>query len=139
MTDLAFQRAQAALQSTRGRHTGIVLDRLAILCGLAEEGKPDRRAIEKLMETRLTDFPFALVSSTSTGYFRAASCDEINQCLATCRNRIISQQARIDTYVKKHLEEGWTIEAGVFVAEPRQREFLPRVQSYFFQEVNARQ
>lgn len=126
--DSVFAAVVNSLHERHGENCAITLDELAITAGLFKEvpapdgrniKKPVRRQIEHLMETRLIDIPF-LVVSTSKGYFRPATPDEIEHCWASLQSRIKSLASRMHTLRRKAPSSGFRYTGnGKF-----QREFL---------------
>jgi hypothetical protein len=85
------------------------------LCRAAGIG---RRGMEHLLEVKLGDFPFPIVS-TSSGYFRPASADEINHCLASLQSRAMCIFMRKRTIIRNARAAGYQRQGKRFV----QRQF----------------
>jgi hypothetical protein len=74
--------------------------------------------MEHLLEVKLGDFPFPIVS-TSAGYFRPASADEINHCLASLQSRAICIFLRKRTIIRNAKAAGYERQGKRFVAPSR--------------------
>lgn len=109
-----FDRAVRILSRAIGRDRAITIAQLVDLLEL-----PNRRAVEQLIETRLSDFPFPIVSG-SAGVYRPDSVDDLNAYRANLTSRMRAIRLRIDTVTQAALNEGWLIEANAFVAAPQQ-------------------
>lgn len=62
--------------------------------------------MEQLLELRLADFPFPVISTTA-GYFRPASVAEINHCLESLQSRAMCIFLRKRTIIRNALRAGF--------------------------------
>ena len=76
-----------------------------------------RRETEVFLEVHLADLPFCVVSS-SAGYFRPASAEDINHYRNSIRSRIRCLAIRSRTVRQAAIREGFPIESGRFVTRP---------------------
>jgi len=97
-----------------GAAAGITLDALTEQAGVS-----CRRITERIMEERLADFPFAVVSG-NTGYFRPTMAVEINRYRKSLRSRAIKMFLRDRTVGRKSLMEGFIRQGREFVDRPTQ-------------------
>jgi hypothetical protein len=76
-----FQRVREILSHAQGSACGVTINNLAEACDCS------RRTMEHLLETRLYDLPFLVVSHPSWGYFQPQTDAEVNACLSSIRGR----------------------------------------------------
>lgn len=126
-TDTAdFHRVQEILRTRVGKANAITIDDIAIgmgyVRGKTSDGRliANRRPVEKVLETRLGDFEFLVVSSSSAGVWRPASPDELNECLGEIRRRHRSLQIRDETWCRKGRLHGWSYDGSRFLPAPAQ-------------------
>ncbi len=123
-----FRRIQEILRSRIGRGAAITIDDIAIELGYVRgrtpAGRPiaNRRPVEKVLETRLGDFEFLVVSSSAAGIWRPATPDELNDCLGEVRRRHRSLAIRDETWVRQGRRRGWHYDGARFSAAPVQPE-----------------
>jgi hypothetical protein len=127
MTDqeTAFLSIRAALSTRVGADRAITLNDLAREAGLIEiddtgETVVSRRLAERIIQVRLPDMGFVIVSDTRCGLFRPDNPDELNHYRNQLRSRIKELQRRIDTVDQLARNEGWTVEAGQYTKAPMQ-------------------
>jgi len=113
--DQAFKRIVMALEYRFGEANAITIDELSIRAGLCSFDtqapgvivqNPRRRQTEHMLETRFSDFPWLVVSS-SRGYFRPETPDEIEHWWASLHGRIKSVALRLHTGRSKAAESGF--------------------------------
>jgi len=104
-SDAAFKKVVMALEYRFGEANAITIDELSIRSGMctfdvASPGvmvqNPRRRQTEHLLETRFADFPWLVVSS-SRGYFRPETTEEIERWWQSLHGRIKSIALRLHT------------------------------------------
>ena len=100
-----------------GAEAGLTLDSLTQQCGI-----PNRRTTEHILETRLADLPFAVVSG-ATGYYRPAKAAEINSYRKSLHSRAVKMFVRQRTVLRKCLSEGFSRNGRDFTDRPSQPEF----------------
>lgn len=121
-----FHRVQEILRGRVGKGNAITIDEIAIRLGYIRghtaSGLPiaNRRPVEKVLETRLGDFEFLVVSSSAAGIWRPADPGELNECLGEVRRRHRSLQIRDETWVRKGRAQGWCYDGSRFVPPPEQ-------------------
>lgn len=115
--DVLFEVLRDDLARRVGIGNAITIDVLAHLHNAS------RRRIEVILECRLADFGFPLVSC-DCGYYRPATPEDLNHYLASLLSRIRCIALRIRTVRRSALEEGWTREGGRFVRKARQGELF---------------
>lgn len=96
----AFATVSALLEATSGEETALTIDCLCAQTAIS------RRDMEGLLQVRLGEFPF-LVVSTGHGYFRPVRPDEINHCLASLQGRAVNLFLRKRTIIRKAMRSGW--------------------------------
>jgi hypothetical protein len=74
--------------------------------------------MEHLLEVKLGDFPFPVIS-TNKGYFRPASAEEINHCLASLQSRNVCLYLRRRTIIRNAKAAGYERRGKRFVAPSR--------------------
>jgi hypothetical protein len=105
----AFITVTSILEATSGEETAVTIATLCMSTGLK------RRNMEELLQVRLSDFPF-LVVSTGAGYFRPRSEEEINHCLASLQSRAINLFLRKRTIIRNALRSGYPRQGKTFSA-----------------------
>jgi len=122
-SDEYFDAACRILSACQGRGNAITIDALAERAGI-----PHRRIAEHLLETRLADFPFVLVSGPR-GYFipTAQEAAEINRYLDSLESRFRKMWRRRRTVIRKALTDGFRREGKAFVGRPMQAELFEGV------------
>lgn len=127
MTDqeTAFLSIRSALSTRLGAGRAITLNDLAREAGLIDfddngEAVVSRRLAERIIQVRLPDMGFVIVSDTRCGLFRPDNPDELNHYRNQLRSRIKELQRRIDTVDQLARNEGWTVEAGQYTKAPMQ-------------------
>jgi hypothetical protein len=73
--------------------------------------------MENLLEVRLAEFPFPVVS-TSAGYFRPVTADEINHSLASLQSRAICIFHCKRTIIRNALRAGYPRQGKRFLDRP---------------------
>jgi hypothetical protein len=114
--DDTFDKMVRALEIRFGEENAITIDELAIISGLFKWEKnevgmliqsPRRRMAEHTLETRFDDFPFLVISSTKSGYFRPVTPDEVEHWWKTCHGRIKAIALRMHTGRQKAARSGF--------------------------------
>lgn len=108
----AFTVVKEILFNRIGEAKAATIDELSRASGIG------RRGMEHLLEVKLGDFPFPIIS-TSAGYFRPASADEINHCLASLQSRAMCIFMRKRTIIRNARAAGYERQGKRFV----QRQF----------------
>lgn len=101
MMDEYFERSCRVLVNCQGREKAIVINDL-----MSRAGIPNRRVCEKILETRLQDFPFPLASG-SEGYFIPTQSDDINHYLESLESRAMCLFHRKKNVIRKALAAGF--------------------------------
>lgn len=113
-----FDCLQEALYSAEGEREAWTLQALATYCGCS------RRRIERILEDRLEDLGFAIVSGSS-GYWRPQSAEEINHYLASLQSRCVKVFLRKKRVARLAAASGFPRTGKTFANPPApQREFL---------------
>lgn len=99
--EVFFERACRVLVECRGHDRAITINDL-----MSRAGIPNRRTCEKILETRLQDFPFPLTSG-SDGYFIPVAADDINHYLESLDSRAICLYHRKKNVIRKALAAGF--------------------------------
>ena len=99
------------LATARSRKLAWTLDRLAEAAGTS------RREVEQVLEERLSDFPFPLVSG-SPGYWIPEDADEINHYRASLRSRAVKIFLRAKRVASMARRAGWPQEGRLFRNPP---------------------
>lgn len=99
------------LATARGRKLAWTLDRLAEAAGTS------RRDVEQVLEERLSDFPFPLVSG-SPGYWIPEDAEEINHYRASLRSRAVKIFIRAKRVAVMARRAGWPQEGRLFRNPP---------------------
>lgn len=107
-----FVEIRFMLCGRRGPGQAITIGQMAAALGV------DRRQVEHCLETRFSDFGFALVSDTTHGYFRPTKAEQLNHYHNTCRSRIACNQHRIGVSSLEARREGWREENGIWLDNP---------------------
>ena len=125
--DLAFKRIVVALEYRFGEDQAVTIDELSIRAGFCTFDmeapghmvqNPRRRQTEHLLETRFQDFPWLVVSS-SHGYFRPQTAEEIEHWWSSLHGRIKSVALRLHTGRSKAAASGFQyLGAGRFQKTP---------------------
>jgi hypothetical protein len=102
------------LNGRRGAANALTLDEITLQAGI-----PNRRLTEQILEHRLADFPFPMVSS-GAGYFIPATAEELNAYQASLRSRALKCFLRARTVRRKALAAGWRREGTRFANPPVQ-------------------
>jgi hypothetical protein len=110
-TDPRFLRIRDHLALAVGRAQAVTLERLAALCSMP------RREVEAIIEERLLDFPWPIVSS-SDGLFRPTRAEEINAYLSSLHSRHRRMQIREATVRRKARAGGWPFDGSRFSDPP---------------------
>jgi hypothetical protein len=114
--DKEFAVVCKMLEIRFGEENAITIDELAVAAGLftwekAGEDrliqKPKRRQMEHLLETRVADLPFLVISSTKSGYFRPRTERELDHWWATLNARIKAIASRMHTGRVKARDSGF--------------------------------
>ena len=95
------------MRATSGERSAYTIDALCKQTGIG------RRDMEELLQVRLNDFPFVVVS-TGNGYFRPATADEINHCLKSLQGRAVNLFLRKRTIIQKARRSGWARDGKTF-------------------------
>lgn len=111
-----FEQIRAILRECVGTSRAITLDGIAAAVGLED----NRRAAERVIQLRLPDFGFTIVSDTRCGLFRPQTPDELNHYRNQLRSRIKELQTRLDTVDIMARGEGWQMENGSYTRAPMQ-------------------
>jgi hypothetical protein len=101
LMDVYFERACRVLVECRGHDRAITINDL-----MARAGINSRRVCEKILETRLQDFPFPLASG-SDGYFIPTQSEDINHYLDSLESRAICLFHRKKNVIHKALAAGF--------------------------------
>jgi hypothetical protein len=109
----AFEAVRAELGGRFGEDSAITLAGLAARVGVS------RRKVEVILECRLPDLGFAVVSG-DRGLYRPVSAGELNHYDNSLRSRIRCIAIRARTVRRAALREGWVREGKRFVARPVQ-------------------
>lgn len=96
-----YEAVRRVLAHCRGRENAMTIDRLVEACGL-----PDRRVCEEILQQRLADFPFPLVSG-SPGYWIPEHAAEVNEYLKSLGSRAIALFRRRKSVIRKALVYGF--------------------------------
>jgi hypothetical protein len=80
-----------------------------------------RRQTETFLELHLADLPFCVISSSS-GYYRPTSADEINHYRNSLRSRIRCLAIRARTVARAAAKEGWSRAGTTFTDRPTVQE-----------------
>lgn len=116
--DQIFYSLQQCLLTCEGEKEAYTLQGLADACGCT------RRIVEKILETRLEDLGFVVVSG-SAGYWRPQSADEVNHYLNSLQSRAVKVFLRKKRIARLAKASGFVREGKNFTNPPtRQREFL---------------
>ena len=107
--DRYYNRIRLILRGSVGEDKAITLAALTESAGI-----PDRRTTEVLMETRLEDFGFSLVSGPK-GYFRPTSPEHLNRYTASLESRIKCLSIRRKKVLQMALRDGFKLCDGRFV------------------------
>jgi alkylated DNA nucleotide flippase Atl1 len=107
-----FSEICRRLTICRGRQSAITLADLASLIGCA------RREVEQVIEQRLSDFPWPIVSG-ATGLYIPQEADDINQYLHALHSRHRRMQLREATVRRKARLAGYPEAAGQFLDRQR--------------------
>ncbi len=99
------------LATATSRKLAWTLDRLAEAAGTS------RREVEQVLEERLADFPFPLVSG-SPGYWIPQDADEINHYRASLRSRAVKIFTRAKRVATMARRAGWPQEGRLFRNPP---------------------
>lgn len=123
--ETAFLSIRAELSKRFGAGRAITLNELAVeagMIGIDENGDTvgRRRMAEHIIQVRLQDMGFVIVSDTRCGLFRPDNPDELNHYRNQLRSRIKELQRRLDTVDLLARNEGWTVEAGQYTKAPMQ-------------------
>jgi hypothetical protein len=110
--DAKFKIVREILFNRLGEGQAATIGELCHATGLS------RRRMEQLLEIHLAAFPFPVIS-TSAGYFRPASADEINHCLASLQSRAMCIFLRKRTIIRNARAAGYQRQGKRFV----QRQF----------------
>ena len=113
-----FPALKKLLKGAIGPDRALTLNQLTQLAGI-----PDRRTTEVLIETRMDDFGFVLVSGSS-GYFRPVEPEHLNRYLSSLESRIKSISTRRRRVFNNALKEGFHAEEGRFMSAPVQAELF---------------
>jgi hypothetical protein len=118
-TDIIFSHIRAALKRAEGEAQAVTLAQLADYAGTS------RRVVEQLLEERLEDLGFAVVSG-SPGLWRPASADEVNHYLASLQSRLRKLAVRRKKVKRMAARDGFARAGKEHFENPpaRQREFL---------------
>ena len=116
VTEILFNRIGEGKAATIGELCNLVDEELSTPWGDdgARRGGFSRRAMEQLLELKIGDFPFPVIS-TSSGYFRPASVDEINHCLASLQSRALCIFQRKRTIIRNAIRSGYGRQGKRFV------------------------
>jgi len=123
-----FRRIQEILRPRIGKHRAITIEQIAIELGYVRGTTPaggriaNRRPVEKVLETRLGDFEFMVVSSSACGIWRPAGPEDLNECLGEVRRRHRSLAIRDETWVSQGRRQGWHYDGSRFSVRPSQPE-----------------
>ena len=113
-----FSLLRDALHSCEGEKEAYTLQGLAEYCGCS------RRMVERVLEARLEDLGFVVVSGTS-GYWRPETAEEINHYLASLQSRCIKVFLRKKRITRLAASSGFIRCGKTFENPPsRQQEFL---------------
>jgi len=114
VTNEQFQAICWLLRDARGVENAMTLDEITARAGL-----PNRRTTEELMEQRLQDFPYPLVSG-GAGYFIPTQAEQINAYLRSLRSRALKCFIRARNVSSKAIAQGWKREGKWFAKPPLQ-------------------
>lgn len=113
-----FEMLRDALITCEGEAEAYTLQGLAEYCGCS------RRKVEAILEERLEDLGFAIVSG-SAGYWRPQSADEINHYVNSLQSRAVKIFLRKKRVIRLAKNSGFLQEGKTFTNPPtKQREFL---------------
>lgn len=116
--DSIFALLQDALHGALGEREAWTLQGLAEYCGTS------RRMVERVLEERLDDLGFVIVSGSS-GIWRPTTAEEVNHYLASLQSRCVKMFLRKKKVARLALESGFKRDGKTFEDPPaRQREFL---------------
>ena len=102
-----FEQVCRLLSTCRGGIRAMTIDKIRTELGV------DRRLVEELLETRLADFPFVLVSG-SAGYFIPVNAEDINDYYASLGSRMIKLHVRRKRVRNKAIAKGWSFDGRKF-------------------------
>lgn len=116
--DEVFYHVRAALRRAEGEKQAITLAALADYAGT------NRRVVEQLLEERLEELGFVIVSGTA-GLWRPKSAEELNHYQASLQSRLRKLAIRKRS-VRRLAEKDGFVRTGKLFCDPpaRQREFL---------------
>lgn len=106
--DATFAVVREILFNRIGESNAATIDELCLAAGIG------RRGMEHLLELKLGEFPFPVIS-TSAGYFRPANADEINHCLASLQSRAMCIFLRKRTIIRNARAAGYQRQGKRFV------------------------
>lgn len=109
-----FRALRAKLIHATGQNAAMSIDQLT-----RDAGIPDRRTCEVILETRLEDFGFVLVSG-SKGYYRPTTAESVNRYLASLESRIKCLSVRHTRVSHMAKLAGFIHEGNQFVARAAQ-------------------
>lgn len=113
--DTALKVVISLLATRAGAKQALTIEEFCSATGLK------RRAMEILLELRIQDMPF-LVVSTSAGYFRPASADEINHCINSLRSRAMCIFLRQRKIIRAARIAGYPRQGRTFLDPPPPQE-----------------
>lgn len=106
-----FELLQDALYTCEGEHEAFTLQ------GLADYCQCSRRRVEIILEQRLGDLGFVVVSGSS-GYWRPTTAEEINHYQASLQSRCIKVFLRKKTIQKLAVQSGYVRTGKTFQDPP---------------------
>jgi hypothetical protein len=109
--DEQFQAIVRALAQARGA------DKAITLASIAERLQTARRTVESIIEEKLADFPFLIVSGSS-GYYIPTSASDINRYVHSLHSRHRRMQLREQTVIHKAKAQGWPYDGKSFSQPP---------------------
>lgn len=114
--ELCFGRVRDCLAGCVGEERARTIEEIQRLCGL-----PNRRATEELLEAKLGNFPWPLVSS-SRGYYIPRTAADINHYIRSLRARALKIFIRRRTVCRQAAKAGWRRAGREFECPPQQAE-----------------
>lgn len=124
--DTALQIVIRILSDAVGEENAQTIFDLCLATGLK------RRPMETLLEVRIQDIPFPVVSS-GAGYFRPASAADVNHCLASLRSRALCIFLRRSKVIRAALAAGY-VRNGKLFSDPPPRELPDNLFDYAQQQ-----